>query len=358
MKKEISPIARSGLHPDINRRDLIRGLAIGTLASPWFLGRSAWSQIPAETGGQPDERVAWVCPMHPQYISSMPGTCPLCGMTLVQGRPFDVRNYGLDLKTIPAVVRAGEKFTLLLTALRPGSGEPVTSFYWVHTKQWHLFVISQNMEYFQHIHPVMAADGTWSIDVVLPAPGYYEILSDFFPSGGTSQFIARPLVTAGYQGDLIQDEAHLVPDVLPVKKTIGDLTATISCDPPQLVAGQVCRIYYHLDDAKTGQPVTDLQTYLGTFGHCLMMSEDMVDYVHVHPLNILIGSDEDGAPPIILIPPNADLEKIRGGPDVILEALMPRAGHYRVWTQMRRHDVLHNFVATLNVAPRSEGVLL
>ena len=34
------------------------------------------------------------------------------------------------------------------------------------------------------------------------------------PSGGASQFIARPLVTAGYAGDLAADSAHLVPDTV------------------------------------------------------------------------------------------------------------------------------------------------
>ena len=68
------------------------------------------------------------------------------------------------------------------------------------------------MEYFQHIHPAEQADGTWTIEVTLPKAGYYKVLSDFLPSGGSSQFIARPLVTAGYAGDLAADSAHLVPD--------------------------------------------------------------------------------------------------------------------------------------------------
>ena len=27
----------------------------------------------------------WHCPMHPSYISDSPGSCPICGMSLVQG---------------------------------------------------------------------------------------------------------------------------------------------------------------------------------------------------------------------------------------------------------------------------------
>ena len=67
----------------------------------------------------------------------------------------------------------------------------------VHERPYHLFVISQDMAHFQHIHPEQRPDMTWAIDVMLPKPGYYTVLSDFLPSGGASQLISRPLVTAG-----------------------------------------------------------------------------------------------------------------------------------------------------------------
>ena len=57
--------------------------------------------------------------------------------------------------------------------------------------------------------------------------------------------------------------------------------------PPTFVAGLYGHLNFHLTDTATGRPITDLQTYLGAFGHTLIMSEDMVDYVHSHPLDIL-----------------------------------------------------------------------
>ena len=76
------------------------------------------------------------------------------------------------------------------------TGEPVKKFELVHDRPYHLFVISQDMQFFEHIHPEESDDGTWSIEVTLPRPGYYDVLSDFMPSGGSAQFLARPLVTA------------------------------------------------------------------------------------------------------------------------------------------------------------------
>ena len=297
----------------------------------------------------PEADTAWVCPMHADYTMDVAGKCPRCGMDLVRAAPFDVRDYQLTLTTVPAVVRPGQKTKLLFRIFHPGTGEAIKKFEVVHERQYHLFVISQDMDYFQHIHPEEQLDGTWSIDVTLPKAGYYKILSDFMPSGGASQFIARPLVTEGYRGDLAADSAHLVPDTT-FTKTVDDITASVAFDPPTFVVGQYGHLNFHLNDRGTGRPITDLQTYLGAFGHTLIMSEDMVDYVHSHPLDILAKADDDGGPPQFLIPPGADLEKLRGGPDVTFEGLMPKPGAYRAWTQFRRNDKIHTFAFTFNVA--------
>jgi hypothetical protein len=301
------------------------------------------------TPQEPENETAWVCPMHGDYTTDIAGKCPRCGMDLVRAAPFDVRDYRLDFRTVPPVVKAGQTVKLLFRIFHPGTGEAIKKFESVHERQYHLFVISQDMGYFQHIHPEEQPDGTWSIDVLLPKPGYYKILSDFMPSGGASQFIARPLVTAGYSGDLANDSAHLVPDSVSTK-TVEDITAMLSYDPPVFSAGQYVHLNFHLTDTATGRPVSDLQTYLGAFGHTLIMSEDMVDYVHSHPLDILAKDNDDAGVPQFVIPPGADLEKLRGGPDVTFEGLMPKPGRYRAWTQFRRNDKIRTFAFTFNVA--------
>jgi len=272
--------------------------------------------------------------MHADYTMDVAGKCPRCGMNLVRAAPFDVRDYRLDFRTVPAVVKPGRPVTMLFRILHPGTGEPIKKFEVVHEKPYHLFVISQDMESFQHIHPEEQPDGTWRITVTLPNAGYYKVLSDFLPSGGASQFIARPLVTAGYMGDLTADSAHLVPDAV-LTKTVSDITATLSTDPATFVVGQYGHLTYHLTDTATGRPITDLQTYLGAFGHTLIMSEDMVDYVHSHPVD---------SPS-----PDMNLEELRGGPDVMFEGLMPKPGRYRAWTQFRYHDRVLTFATTFQV---------
>ena len=231
------------------------------------------------------------------------------------------------------------------------TGERILTFETVHERQYHLFVISHDMTQFQHIHPELQPDGTWVIDVTLPKAGYYKVLSDFLPAGGASQLIARPIVTAGYAGNLAGDAARLAPDTNS-RQTVEDLTATVSYDPAPFVAGLYGHLQFALTDTVTGQPVTDLQTYLGAFGHTLIMSEDLNEYVHSHSLDILAGRDDEDDMPQFLIPPGADLEKLRGGPTVIFDGLLPKPGRYRAWTQFRRRDRIHTFTTTFEVRDR------
>ncbi len=298
-----------------------------------------------------DDRVAYMCPIHSDYIVDAPGTCPRDGMHLVRATPFDVRDYELDFRTVPEIPKAGETVRLEFEIFHPGTGEKVRDFAMVHDQRYHLFVISQDLAHFEHIHPVQDDDGTWSIDVVLPRPGYYKVLSDFVPAGGTAQFIARPLVTAGYVGDLVADGPHLAPD-RQMSKTVDGLTASLSMDPPAFVAGLYGHLNYFLTEAETGEPVADLQTYLGAFGHTLIMSDDLVEYVHSHPLDLSADYDEEAGPMLFMIPMGVDPSTLRGGPAITFDGLMPKPGSYRAFTQFRWHDEVRTFVFSFDVIER------
>lgn len=327
----------------------MKGLVI-VLALLTGLGTSivlSQSAPPATADG-----TAWMCPMHPDYTMDAEGRCPRCGMALVRGAPFDVRDYRLDFRTEPGVVAAGQRARLRFAIFHPGSQALIRRFEVVHERPYHLFVIGQDMEHFEHIHPEQQADGTWTIDVRLPTAGYYRVLSDFVPGGGAAQLIARPLVTAGYDGDLIGDSARLVPDRR-LTKTVDDVTATLSFDPPTFVAGLYGHLNFRLTDTASGRPIADLQPYLGAFGHTLIMSEDGLSYVHAHPLNISDAPD-DGGLPVFVIPPDTNVEHLRGGPDVTFDGLIPKPGRYKAWTQFRRHDRVYTFAFAFEAVAASE----
>ena len=260
-------------------------------------------------------------------------------MALVAGDPFDTREYTVEFSTAPTVVKAGVPIKMFFTVRHPGNGAPIRNFEVVHDKRYHLFIVSRDMDVFEHIHPEQRPDGSWEIEVKLPKPGYYQILSDFIPTGGSPQFIGRTLVTTDFAGDLESQAAHLEPDII-LTRTVGSITAHLQLEPSILVAGQYGHLSFALTDAATGQPVTDLQPYLGAFGHALILSEDMLDYVHSHPF--------EG--------PESDITKGFGGPNVTFEGYMPRPGHYRAWSQFLRRGQVITVPFTLNVSTLEEAV--
>jgi hypothetical protein len=275
-------------------------------------------------------------------------------MELIRSTPYDVRDYELFFETVPAVARPGEPVTLKLNVRHPSTGAVVGDFEIVHDQPFHLFVLSRDLAHFEHVHPTIDDAGTWAIDVVLPKAGAYQIIADFVPRGGAAQLLVRPLLTAGYAGDLAA-ATPLRSAEEPASKTVGGLTATLAYDPPTFIAGLYGHLNYHLTDTSTGQPVTDLQPYLGTFGHTLIVSEDLRDYVHSHPIDLTTPYMEGEGPKLLMLPTHvghsghASHEEPRGGPDITFDGLMPRPGRYRAFTQFRRHDELHTFSFAFDV---------
>jgi hypothetical protein len=285
-----------------------------------------------------NETSAWFCPMHPDVTAEQAGNCRKCGMTLVAGRPFDTRDYGLNLHTTPTGMKAGVPLKIGLDVHHPSSGDRVRNFELVHDKRYHLFVVSHDMTVFQHLHPDQQSDGSWSVETTLPKRGAYRVVSDFLPTGGAPQLLSRTLVTADFDGDLRSQDAHLEPD-LALRKTVGPLTAELKFDPPRLVAGQYGHLEFTLSDSKTGEPVTNLEPYLGAFGHAFILSEDLRNSVHSHPPEWRDGRE---------------IASGFGGPTVLFEGYMPLPGRYRIWTQFLRRGELTTIPFTFEVSTLDE----
>lgn len=292
----------------------------------------AVKQAASTAGNQDDE--FYVCPMHPDVTSDKPGKCPKCSMRLMRTRGLETSEYDVQLTTNPASVKPGEKFRLALSILDPKTEAPVREFNIVHDMRLHLFIVSQDLTYYAHIHPQQEADGSFTIESMVPKAGPYMIYCDFFPVGGLPQVVHRSLVTAGFAGDLYSSQAQLVPDKI-LSRTLAGVRFELSLNPAEPIGGRPSTLKYHLTDEITGEPVRDLQPYLGAWGHTLILSADARDYIHSHPAE--------------LIPDNVDRTKILGGADVSFDAFFPRPGNYRVWSQFRRHGDLITVAFTIGV---------
>jgi hypothetical protein len=286
--------------------------------------------LPASTSG-------FICPMHPNEVKATPGTCSICGMTLVAGDPMATADYALSVTTEPRAVKAGQKTRFRIAIRHPLTGDPVTQFAEVHDKLFHFFIVSRDMTQFFHEHPVLEKDGSFTIEHVIPAPGHYMLFSDFMPVGGGPQMIASPLVTAGWDGDIASSSPNLKPDTS-FTKTANGVTVDLQIDPSKVIAGEEADVPLHFEDAATGAPIKDLQRYLGAFGHAMMLSEDMTEHVHAHPEEMLEGTAVTEG----------------GGPDLTFHALFPKPGNYRIWLQFQRNNVLSTVPFTVRVLRAGE----
>ena len=99
-------------------------------------------------------------------------------------------------------------------------------------------------------------------------------------------------------------------------REVGQYHVQLIQQPRTLVAGREAHLAFRLERA--GQPVLDLEPYIGALGHCVVISEDTQTYLHSHP--------EQFTP---TPPPH-------GGPVVAFHTTFPRPGRYKVWGQFRR----------------------
>jgi hypothetical protein len=181
-------------------------------------------------------------------------------------------------------------------------GAPVTGYTTSHDKDLHLIVVRRDLSGFQHVHPALAADGTWSIPLAVPAAGQYRVFADFRPAGHAQGLTLGADVPA--PGDYR-------PRPLPAAArtaTVDGYTVTLDGD---LVPGASSKLT--LSVAKGGTPVTGLQPYLGAYGHLVALRAGDLAYLHVHP---------DGAP--------GD-GKTAAGPQVTFYAEVPSSGSYRLY---------------------------
>jgi hypothetical protein len=248
----------------------------------------------------PDPNAIFICPMDPDVRSHDPGNCPRCGMKLASGLP-EPTEYHLDLTTTPRALRPGKPVNLAFAVTDPWKHRPVTKFQVVHERLFHMFVVSQDLEFFLHDHPVFAPDGQFHYDnLVLPKSGMYRILGDFYPDAATPQLISKTLYVPGD-----------APGAMKISTDRKTPAMTLSTVPERPVAGMNTQLHFKLTHGD------GLQQYLGAWAHMLIASDDLIDMIHLHPFI-------------------AD-----GGPEIQFNATLPRPDHtYRVWIQYQRNGAV------------------
>ncbi|EEP71843.1 secreted protein [Micromonospora sp. ATCC 39149] len=170
-----------------------------------------------------------------------------------------------------AAGRAGE----FRFQVRDAQGRPVTRFAVVHDKPMHLIVVRRDLTGYQHLHPTMATDGTWTVPLTLPEPGVWRAYADFTlvtDDGGQS---ARTL------GTDLAVPGRYAPRPLPAAArtaTVGGFAVSWSGEPG---VGVTRPLRFEVRAADGTAPT--LERYLGAYGHLVALREGDLGYLHVHP---------------------------------------------------------------------------
>jgi hypothetical protein len=278
----------------------------------------------------PDEQSTYFCPMHPGVRGPQAGSCPRCGMALIVARGALTDRFSLEVQTEPRAPTPGRPVQLAFLVRHALSGDVVRAYLPVHERPFHLFVVSEDLTHFDHIHPELGDDGVLRVETILPVAGRYLLYADFVPQDGPPQFLASSVYTRGAPIDPMQPQPALAEDVEP--KQADGVRVELQLPPgASLVAGEPQGFRMRFSTADRA-PLTDLEPYLGAPAHLLLVSRGLDDAFHAHP------SAEYSNPT---------------GPNLVFEVTFLRPGLYRLWAQFQRHGRVHlvRFTVPVTAAP-------
>ena len=145
------------------------------------------------------------------------------------------------------------------------AGVPVVDFTEVHGALGHLLVVRRDLQGFQHLHPVLGADGVWTATLDRPIEaGAWRAVLETEPSGG---------------GVL----------VMGIDLLVGGEAAPVAVPPPSNVA-----IVDGLTITREGlwftvTPSDSLPPWYGQSAHLVAFREGDLAYAHLHPANDVAG---------------------------------------------------------------------
>lgn len=180
------------------------------------------------------------------------------------------------------------------------------------TKKLHLIVVRSDLTGYQHLHPELASDGTWSVPIGFVSAGRWHMIADLTPVQGNRVVLGVDATIAGASTDR--------PLPAPTQTTTVDGFDV-------MLDGQLSTTEAPLNFAITqgGAPASTITEYLGAGGHLVALRSDTLAYTHLHP--------------------NGD-----AGPVLSFAARVPEEGTYRLFLQFATGDEVHTAEFTASTA--------
>lgn len=167
----------------------------------------------------------------------------------------------------------------LVINIQDSSGKAIAKFDRFQEKLMHLIIVSDNLQFFSHVHPTYKENGRFEIKTRFLRSGNYTLFTDYKPAGKTEQVSVLKRQILG--------TSPAAPEIdLNRTKTFSDTKANLKLSQPTLKAGQEVTLMFNLRESSNNQPLTDLQPYLGERGHLVILKQSSLltkaDYIHAH----------------------------------------------------------------------------
>lgn len=262
------------------------------------------------------------------------GRCPVCGMNLEH---FDGLDNGLTYKmqyaSTPAQLEAGKAATLLFTPNVVGKETEPVVLDVQHEKKIHLIVVSDDLGYFEHIHPEYQADGSYKISALEKGKTYtngpgsnetrfdyggnYTLFADYLPSGGSHQVEKVSFTVNG------TPKPAQTFNTEKLSGSSDNFNVSLKATGGKIVTGTQMHISGMLTKDGKEVDVNTLENYLGAKAHMVVVSLSDKEYLHVHP-------------------------DVSGG-KFDLHTTFKKPGIYRGWIQFKSGGKVHTVDVTMNV---------
>lgn len=196
--------------------------------------------------------------------------------------------------------------------IKTGKGETLKSYEIAHEKIMHFIAVRKDLQYFQHLHPeYQESTGEFSVNVAFPTDGIYRLFPDFTPGIDNPEKLPVTVYHDLDVGDISKYKAQPVLPDASTKKTTGEYQITYNYFPTKIM--MMDEISYGLAIERNGQPVKDLETYLGALGHSVILKEGTLDFIHTHAEGATTNRDNE----------------------IKFSTSFPKAGIYKIFTQFQ-----------------------
>jgi len=288
----------------------------------------------------------YICPMNCEKGKTYdkPGSCPVCHMDLEPTKAEVEANkaeYFTAFMANPSQLVAGKPAMLSFTPKIKGNESAPVPLDLVHEKKMHLILVSDDLSWFDHIHPEYQASGAYEIKVLgkgenftngrghnetrFDTGGKYWAFTDFKPLGGLNQVNKTELNVAGTPAKSVaynKAKMSTTVDGYTLSMEVGHGAKGFTTDSLQHIPVTIKQ------GGKAVDPAT-FENYLGEKAHVIMVEIASKEFVHTHP------SAEGGR--------------------LDIHTTFAKPGTYRVWLQFQTGGKVHAADFVLKVEDGKAG---